>query len=128
MFRPNSSDDRWLHGPAGYAALTASVPAGARLIVIRADEVEVRNLEASVYLVDCKSARAEDVTGDVLLLGTPFEAARRIHGRLFQRWYSFGGMSWRDEEKRRSAAASTAPASRPWMARSTSMPGGRTSS
>ena len=98
VFRPNASDKRWLHGPLGYAALTVSVPAGARLVVVRADEVEVRDLQASVYLMQCRSVKAEGITGDVFLVDSPIETEHRIRGRLYQRWYSFGGMDWLDDE------------------------------
>ena len=98
VFRPNANTEKWLHGPVGYAALTVSVPRGTHLTVIHADEVEVHDLQASVCLMRCKSTKVEDVTGDVTLLDSPIETARRIRGKLYQRWYSFGGMSWGDKE------------------------------
>ena len=98
VFRPNANTKKWLHGPVGYAALTVSVPRGKHLTVIHADEVEVRNLQASVSLMQCKSVKVEDVAGDVTLLDSPIETAHRIRGKLSQRWYSSGGMNWLDDE------------------------------
>jgi len=98
VFRPNASDVGWMHGPVGYVSLSVALPAGKNLTVIRADEVVVKDVKSSVYLVECKSSEVEQVGGDVYLLDTPAEKVSKVEGRLYQRFYSFGGMNWQNGE------------------------------
>lgn len=98
VFRPNSSTSEYLHGPVGYVSLTVQVPAGRRLTVIRADEVQARDVAASISLVGCKTSQVERLRGDIVLLDTPLESATNVTGLLLQRWYGFGGMRW-DENR-----------------------------
>jgi RNA polymerase sigma factor (sigma-70 family) len=98
VFRPNASDVGWMHGPVGYVSLSVMLPPGKNLTVIRADEVVVRDVSSSVYLVECKSSDIQQVRGDVYLLDTPAEKVSQIEGRLYQRFYSFGGMNWQNGE------------------------------
>ena len=65
-----------MHGPLGYAALTVSVPRGKTLTVIHADEVEIRDLQGSAYLMQCRNVKVKSVDGTVSLLDSPIESAR----------------------------------------------------
>ena len=98
VFRPNASDVGWMHGPVGYVSMSVMLPPGKNLTVIGADEVVVRDIDSSVFLVECRSSDVQQVGGDVYLLDTPAEKVSQVEGRLYQRFYSFGGMNWQNGE------------------------------
>lgn len=100
VFRPNANDPDWVHGPVGYISLTVRVPAGRCLTVIRADQVEVREAQCSVHLLQCSTADIEDVHGNVYLVETPATQMCRIRGQVRQSFYCFGGMNWEDDALR----------------------------
>ncbi|MEW6751791.1 MAG: RNA polymerase sigma factor [Candidatus Latescibacterota bacterium] len=101
VFRPNWSDAGSLHGPVGYASLLLRLPRGKCLTVIHAHSASVRNLEGTVLLVDTWHADVADVKGSVFLLNSPVGKATGIRGRLYQRFYSFGGINEEGDVRRR---------------------------
>jgi RNA polymerase sigma factor (sigma-70 family) len=100
VFRPNANTPEWVHGPVGYVSLSVGVPAGKCLTILRADQVDVRDVDGAVHLVQCSMADIQGVEGNVCLVDTPATLLCRINGDLLHRWYSFGGMNWDDETLR----------------------------
>jgi RNA polymerase sigma-70 factor (ECF subfamily) len=104
VFWANSTTPEWLHGPIGFVDLRISVPPGSTLTLFRGRQVWVRDLRATLNLVDSSVEELAQVEGEVRLLNTPCKSAQAIQGKLSQRFHSYAGTDWSGYQMRRSEA------------------------
>ena len=91
IFKPNWSSDERLHGPVGHVSLAISIPASKTLTIIRGQNIQVSGLHGSINFIQSYGVELTDIVGDVYLFGSQLNTARRIRGKIYQRFYQFGG-------------------------------------
>ena len=101
IFRTNWSGNGLVHGSVGLADLVLSVPASRTVTLIRGRRVQVSGPRKATNLINISQVEASDVEGDVVLFNSFLESARSIKGKLYQRFYRYGGTNWSDGQARR---------------------------
>ena len=91
VFKANYIGKERVHGPVGSVSLAIGVPRGKTVTIVGGRSVGVSGLCASVNLIGVDEVELDDVEGEVHLFDCPLARARDIRGKLWQRYYRYGG-------------------------------------
>jgi RNA polymerase sigma-70 factor (ECF subfamily) len=104
VFRQNYSDEKVIHGPVGYVNAVLSVPVSKVVTIVRGRTVRANGLHASINTINSYGVELSRIEGDVRLFNSQLKTAQGIRGKVYQRFYEFGGTSLSEYRRRRQEA------------------------
>lgn len=93
VFQINYADNDRVHGVIGHARLALSIPAGVRVTIVGSSHVRASGVANSLILIGCH-ATLSDIEGEVYLFDSSFDTVSGLRGKLWQRYYRYGGSSY----------------------------------